>query len=222
VIAEGPTEVGFLRFLLDKAFGRDPLHYGVRVCDGQGNEATLSLLEALSTAGLLFGGFVDNEGTNMGRWKTLKQKLGNRLHQWPSGCTEESVIFAIPDDRLTDLLKDQDEDWDGMRMRTLADRLGLHDKQWPAIESELEARGVMLRQLITDAATGSTQNAPAGAEKEWKKHARHWFKSESGGRELAEKMVGLGAWEAIEPLVRPLANEILCAVGRQALEKLAL
>src|SRR5262249_30195412 len=37
VIAEGPTEVGFLRFLLEKAFGSAPLNYGVRVCDGQGN-----------------------------------------------------------------------------------------------------------------------------------------------------------------------------------------
>lgn len=51
VIAEGPTEVGFLRYLLEKAFQAEPLDYGVRVCNGQGNDATLDLLEALSSAG---------------------------------------------------------------------------------------------------------------------------------------------------------------------------
>ena len=121
VIAEGPTEVGFLRFLLEKAFGTEPLDYGVRVCDGQGNPATLDLLETLASAGLLFTGFADDEGTAPGRWKALKDKLGDRLHQWPKGCTEQHVIGAIPDDRLQELLKLGAAEMDGDRLRTLAD-----------------------------------------------------------------------------------------------------
>lgn len=222
VIAEGPTEVGFLRFLLEKAFATDPLDQGVRVCDGQGNPATLDLLETLASAGLLFAGFVDCEGTAPGRWKALKQKLGDRLHQWQEGCTEQHVIGVIPEANLLDLLKNGDGDLDGERLRTLADRLGLQDKQPAAIEQALAATGQTWRSLIIAAATGDKTGAPAGSEKTWKSHSRYWFKSESGGRELAEKMIDLGAWEAISPQMLPLINAILSAAGRLALAQLNL
>ncbi len=62
VIAEGPTEVGFLQYLLEKAFEGNPLDHGVRVCDGQGNGATLDLLETLASSGLLFAGLSTGHG----------------------------------------------------------------------------------------------------------------------------------------------------------------
>jgi putative ATP-dependent endonuclease of OLD family len=222
VIAEGPTEVGFLQFLLEKAFGTEPLDYGVRVCDGQGNPATLDLLETLASAGLLFAGFADDEGTAPGRWKALKDMLGARLHQWPQGCTEQHVIGAVPDEKLQALLRVGDGEMDGDRLRTLADRLGLQDKQPAAIEQTLAATGKTWRALIIDAATGSKTGAPEGAEKSWKSHSRHWFKSEAGGRELAEKMVALGAWDTVQPQLLPLINAILASAGRPALVKLDL
>ncbi len=222
VIAEGPTEVGFLQFLLEKAFGTDPLDYGVRVCDGQGSPAILDLMETLASAGLLFAGFADDEGTAPGRWKVLKEKLGDRLHQWPLGCTEQHVIGAVPDGKLQDLLRSGDGELDGDRLRTLADRLGLQDKQSSAIEQELTATGRTWRALIIDAATGSKTGAQQGAEKSWKSHSRIWFKSQAGGRELAEKMVALGAWNTIQSQLLPLINAILTAAGRPALVKLDL
>ena len=100
VIAEGPTEVGILQYLLEKAFQGDPLDHGVRVCDGQGNGATLDLLETLASSGLLFAGLVDDEGTAPVRWARLKDRLGPRLYQWPEGCTEENVINAVPEKNL--------------------------------------------------------------------------------------------------------------------------
>jgi putative ATP-dependent endonuclease of OLD family len=100
VIAEGRTEVGFLPFLLKKAFAAESLDRGVRVCDGQGNSSALVLLETLSSAGLVFAGLVDDEGTDPGRWQKLKEKLGDKLHQWPAGCTEQHVIAAVPDQKL--------------------------------------------------------------------------------------------------------------------------
>ena len=215
VIAEGPTEVGFLRFLLKKAFATDPLDHGVRVCDGQGNQATLALLEALSSAGLAFAGFADNEGTSPGRWLEVKKALGNRLHQWADGCTERNVIEKIPADRLTDLLKSSDDDFDGYRLRTMADRLGLEDKRLPAIQAALDARDESLCQLIIDAATGNKAGAPPGKDKEWKKHEQAWFKSEIGGEELAQKMVSLGAWPSVQPSILPLINAILKAAGQR-------
>jgi putative ATP-dependent endonuclease of OLD family len=222
VIAEGPTEVGFLRFVLKKAFAAEPLDHGVRVCDGQGNNATLALLETLSSAGLVFAGLVDDEGTNQGRWKKLKEKLGDRLHQWPKGCTEQHVIAAVPDEKLWDLVKDEEGDIDGHRLGTLADRLGISDKQPTSIEQTLAAKGTTLRQLIIEASTGSKDGAPPGREKDWKKHSRNWFKSYDGGEELAQKMVSLDAWPTIYPLILPLVNAIRAAVKQPALTQLNL
>lgn len=222
VIAEGPTEVGFLQFLLEKAFGTEPLDYGVRVCNGQGNFATLELLETLASAGLLFAGFADDEGKDRGRWKALKDKLGDRLHQWQEGCIEYNVLGAVPDEKLWDLLRVGDGELDGNRRRTLADRLGLQDKQPAAIVQELAASGGTLRALIIAAATGSKKGAPEGEENRWKSHSRDWFKSEAGGRELAEKMVALGAWDAIQVQLLPLINAILVAADRPAHVKLDL
>lgn len=222
VIAEGPTEVGFLQFLLEKAFGSAPLDHGVRACDGQGNSAALDLLETLSVSGLLFVGLADNEGTDPGRWRALKQKLGDRLHQWQDGCTEQHVIAAIAEDKLPELLKDADGAHDGDRLRTIADRLGIKDKQLASIKQALTDQGKTLRQLIVAAAIGNKNGAPPGEDKVWKKHSRHWFKSEAGGRELAQRMVELDAWDAISPQVLPLLNAILVAAGLQAKDKLAL
>lgn len=222
VIAEGATEVGFLQYLLEKAFRGNPLDHGVRVCDGQGNSATLDLLEALASSGLLFAGLVDDEGTAPERWKKLKSELKGRLYQWPKGCTEDHVIGAIPDASLLTLLEDAEGELDGYRLRTLADRLGLQDKSVEAIGAELKASGKTWRALIIAAASGSKEGAPAGQEKAWKKHSQQWFKSTVGGQELAQKMVALGAWEEIQPQLLPLINAVLAAVGHHTLQELDL
>ena len=222
VIAEGPTEVGFLQYLLEKAFEGNPLDHGVRVCDGQGNGATLDLLETLASSGLLFAGLADDEGTAPERWKKLKGKLAERLHQWPKGCTEDHVIGAVPEANLLELLKDVEGELDGYRLRTLADRLGLQDKTADAIDAALKASGQTWRALIVAAATGSKVGAPEGQDKAWKKHAQQWFKSTDGGKELAQKMVALGAWAEIQPQLLPLINEVLAAVGRPLVQKLDL
>ena len=202
--------------------GGDPLDCGVRVCNGQGNESALALLEALSTAGLLFAGLVDNEGKYLGRWDAVKKRLGNKLHQWPLGCTEQQVIAAIPQDKLPELLKGDEGDFNGKRLRTLAVRLGIQDKEMSAIEAALSKKGGSLRQIIIDAAMGSKEGAAVDDEKEWKSHARDWFKSEPGGRELAKKMIALGAWDVIGPALLPLINAILSAAGRATVCKLDL
>ncbi|EJO33758.1 ATP-dependent nuclease, partial [Achromobacter marplatensis] len=203
VIAEGPTEVGFLQYLLERAFKGNPLDYGVRVCDGQGNGATLDLLETLASSGLLFAGLADDEGTAPERWKKLKDKLKGRLHQWPKGCTEDHVIGAVPEENLLALLRDAEGEVDGYRLRTLAERLGLQDKSVETIDAALKASGKTWRTLIIAAASGSKDGAPAGQEKAWKKHSQQWFKSTVGGQELAQKMVALGAWKKIEPQLLP-------------------
>ncbi|WP_268902920.1 ATP-dependent nuclease [Bordetella pseudohinzii] len=222
VIAEGPTEVGFLQYLLERAFKGNPLDHGVRVCDGQGNDATLDLLETLASSGLLFAGLADDEGTAPERWKKLKDKLKERLHQWSKGCTEDHVIGAIPEENLLALLKDAEGELDGYRLRTLAERLGLQDKSIEAIDAALKASGKTWRTLIIAAASGSKDGAPTGQEKAWKKHSQQWFKSNAGGQELAQKMVALGAWAEMQPQLLPLINAVLTAVGHKTVEELDL
>lgn len=216
VVGEGITEVGFLDFLLCKAFNGNPLDYGTRICDGQGNAAVLGLLETLVDAKLDFTALVDDEGIAPTRWAILKSQMAERLLQWKQGSTETHVIGAIPDDKLEQLLENEQDGLTGYRLRSLADRLGLHAKDLDSIKAALVQQKKTLKALIIEAAIGSTVGAPEGKgeAKAWKKHAQNWFKREGGGQELAEKMMSCGAWPSLEKVLMPLINAILAASGR--------
>ena len=58
------------------------------------------------------------------RWQKLAEKLDKLLFRWQSGCIEENVIKLLPDDKLEALLTDPEGEKTGMRLRTLAERLG--------------------------------------------------------------------------------------------------
>jgi putative ATP-dependent endonuclease of OLD family len=220
VICEGPTEVGFLAALLERGVGGQYRDHGIHVADGQGNTSTLALLEAMAKAGLVFAGFVDNEGTAPERWSKLKAQLQGLLFQWPSGNVEENVVAQIDEAKLIDLLKDQDGDLDGDRLRTLADRLGSKEKDIDTILAEANVQQTDLRTLIIAAGTGSKEGAPEGREKEWQKHARHWFKSEAGGRELASRMFALGVWPSLQHQLLPFLNAIRQVIGQAVIQDL--
>lgn len=214
VVGEGKTEVGLLSFLLGKAFNGNPLDEGVRICDGQGSSAVLDLLETFAEANLDCAGLVDDEGEKSGRWKALKATMGARLLQWPKMATEGFIITAIPDEKLEELVKNDEEGLTGYRMRSLAERLGIEAKDWPSIKAALAAKPKSLKALIIEAATGATDGAPEDDQKAWKKHAQNWFKRDGGGEELAAKMVSLGAWPKVKDTILPLINAILAAVDR--------
>jgi putative ATP-dependent endonuclease of OLD family len=220
VIAEGVTEVGFLKFILRNAFNASHGTYGIRISDGGGNEAMLGLLEALNTGGLEFAGFCDDEGKFPERWKRIKDKIGPLQFQWKTGCLEENVIKHVSDRNLFSLAVERDGT-SGRRMRTIADRLGIKDKGEASILAACALRGdqyAVLRTIITEAATGSKVGAPdEDTAKEWGKHARVWFKSERGGGELAEKMSNLDLWSKLEPEVLPFLNALRAHVGHAAL-----
>lgn len=222
IIAEGLTEIGFVNHLLDGAIDGSLLDHGLRVCHGQGNEATLKLLEALAEAGLRFGGFADNEGQFSGRWSALKTKIGQSLFQWTTGSTDQNVITHIPEDRLTDLLTGVDSDLSARRRFTLAERLGISDRSLEAIQANVRTRSIDLRDLIIAAATGSTDGAPnADSVKLWKGHGRAWFKTERGGRELAGHMFALGAWPALKPSLLVFLNAVRAALGQPPISDVA-
>jgi len=210
VVVEGATEFGFTCALLERALGSPLDQHGVHVSDGGGHEATLGLLEALAEGGLRFGGFADDEdGKHPERWKKLGSKLGNLLFRWQSRCIEENIIGAVPDNQLEALLIDPRGDKTGMRLRTLADRLAIPEKDFASIQSKA---GAGLKALIIKAALGMV---PAGKEAEknqYKSHAGIWFKSVDGGCELAGKVFSLGLWAALKPQLLPFCNAVRKAI----------
>lgn len=220
IIAEGVTEVGFLRFLLRHAFVAAPEDHGIRICDGGGNESMLGLLMALRDAGLTLGAFCDNEGKSTGRWKSVGEALGPKCFQWRIGCLEENVIAHVEDASLFSLARDP-EGASGERLRTLADRLGLQAKDEDSILAACgphEQRFSKLRSVIVAAATGGKEGAPDNdTAKDWAKHSQRWFKSEEGGYELGRKMVELGVWPKLEPELLPFVNALRAALGQPAL-----
>lgn len=213
VIVEGETEMGFLGFFLRKSFAEDWASYGIRLCLGQGNAQTLDLLEALNSSGLAFAGLVDDEGDAPGRWATLKAAMGARLLQWRR-CTEIEFLDGLDDAQLPELFSDENGELVGMRLRSVADQLGIADKTLPSIIAALEQQDRTLRDLIACAATGSRIGAANEAQKkEWAGHGKLWFKSVAGGEELALKAVRLGALTRVRDLSMPLLNAIRNSCG---------
>ncbi|WP_263588680.1 ATP-dependent nuclease [Sphingopyxis sp. GC21] len=219
IVAEGATEVGFVRFLILRAVTKIPTDYGICVTDGGGNDSTLTLLESLSKSGLKFSGFADDEGRDPQRWAALKASLNDLLLRWPAGCLEENVIAHVADGDLEAFIADTEGE-SGARLRTLADRLGINDKSFAAILAAAgDAAGV--RKLIIEAATGSV---PAGTvddkKKAFKSHGRTWFKTIAGGYELGSKMLQFGGWPKLEDQLLPFLNAIRQAVDLPVITEL--
>ena len=154
---------------------------------------------------------MDNEGTNPARWANLKGPLGPLLFQWKTGCLEDNILQFISDDAIEAFISDPEGERTGDRLRTLADRLGIADKSFNAVKTA----AADLRVLIIEAALG---RIPAGKidmddndKKVLRSHQRCWFKSFSGGEELAAKMFYLGAWPSVKSQLLPFVNAVLAA-----------
>lgn len=210
IVAEGATEVGFVSTLLEAALGVSLDRHGVYISDGGGHDNTLDVLQALAEGGLRFGGFADDEGKFPERWKKLETALGPLLFRWRSGCIEENIVHAVPDEKLEAFLTDPAGEDTGSRLRTLADRLGMTG----AINSALvvEKAGPNLKDLMIKAATGFVPEDKADQKKQYRGHAQTWFKSLRGGRELAGKVFSLGLWPAFRDQLLPFCNAVLEAL----------
>ncbi len=220
VIAEGVTEVGFLNYLLNLALGCEPLDHGIRVCNGQGNDHTGQILKALGGAGLKFAGLADNEGVKVGAWAELKQNMGDLLLQWKEGCTEEAAISAIPDDQIPALIGTEGDENTGIRLQHLKVRSGADVKTLDSINAALDGTDKPLKQLVIEAASGNSVGAPEGEKNAWKSHSSKWFKSESGGAELARKVIELGGWKELSTRLLPLITAILASANLTVSEDL--
>ena len=219
VVTEGATEFGFVTALLEKALGDSALKRGIHVTDGGGHESTLGLLEALTSGGLVFGAFVDDEGLHPERWQRIATKLDKLLFRWTSKCVEVEIIGKLSDDKLEVLLIDPKDEKTGMRLRTLADRLGIQEKDFATIESKA---GPHLRGLIIAAALGEVPADKIAEKKQYQSHSQIWFKSIAGGRELADKLFSLGLWQSFKPQLMPFFNAVRLAVHQDEITDLQL
>lgn len=211
VIVEGATEFGFVSALLRRALNADPLEHGIWVTDAVGNDHALKLLAGLSGSGLVFAGFADDEGRDPEKWARVKTNLGDLLFRWPRGCLDENIIALVPDERLEAFVADPAGD-SGDRRRTLAERANIQDKTFAAIR----AAEPDLRALIVQAAIGAPPtdaSADSSTVKIWKRHSQRWFKSISGGEELAAKVFDFGLWPALKPQLLPFLNAVRKAVA---------
>lgn len=143
--------------------------------------------------------------------------MGDLLFQWPSGCTEASVIAQICDDKLEALLVDPDDIHTQPRLATLVERLKVLEPtaEFPKHDfaTVKAVAGDRLRALIA-AASGDSDGAPEKEAKTWKKHGKRWFKSLEGGRELADKAYVLGAMVKVKPQLRPLIDALTALTAR--------
>lgn len=105
-----------------------------------------------------------------------------------------------------------------MRLRTLADRLGIESVDFNVISDRSDEE---LMALIVAAATGQIPEHLVDAEKTvknpYKGHSSVWFKSVVGGRELAEKVHELGVWPLLQARMVPFLNAIRASVGLEPL-----
>jgi len=219
IVAEGITEVGFVRSLLTKALGTklDPL--GFHVADGGGHDTTIELLESLSRGGMQFGGFADNEDRHPTRWAGVREKLGALLFRWESGDTESNIIDALADEQIEPFITDPEGEKTGQRLRTLMMRLDIQAKDFASIKA---AAGSNLKRLIKEAAGGAVPDGTADAanKKTYRKQSQDWFKTEQGGRELASKLFSLGIWPSLKTQLLPFCNAIRVSAGMSPLEDL--
>jgi putative ATP-dependent endonuclease of OLD family len=213
LIAEGPTEVGFLKTILRREIPTDLLDLGVRIANGGGNQFCRELLEEFQKAKFAVGAVVDNEGDAQQSWTELGAALGDLFFQWANGCTEQNVMAAVPAANLEALLIDPEGHDTQHRLNTLVDRLKAKqpDLVFPKHDfaAVASAAGAELRALMIAAACGHTEGSPTGEAKTWKKHGKCWFKSEAGGEELAAKMYELGAWTVVKPVFGPFLTALI-------------
>lgn len=210
IICEGITEVGFVTTLLEAALSSSLQQHGIHISDGGGNDTTLDLLEALAEGGLCFGGFADDEGEHPDRWKAVKAAHGPLLFRWEIGCIEENILAGVADDRLEAFLIDPDDEETGERLRTLADRMGMAEKDFGSLSKKA---GTDFRKFISEAAMGAVPAGKEGEKKKYKAHAQRWFKTADGGRELAKKTFQLGCWPTVSPQLLPFCNAVRGAAG---------
>lgn len=211
VVCEGATEVGFIQMLLEKSI-QSPLNdHGLWFTDANGHEQALKILEAFVKGGLSFAGMVDDEGKHPTRWEKVKVHMGDLLYKWNNGCLEQNVISYFTDDELYSLIEDPHGELTGQRLRTLADRLTVEEKDFECIKRQA---GENFRQLIIEASCGFVpEGIDSSKEKTFRSHGKSWFKTVQGGRELGQKAFMMTRNSELQNTLAPFVKAVQNTLG---------
>ncbi len=136
-----------------------------------------------------FGGFVDHEGKHPTRWESLSKSLDKLLFRWESGHLEENIIGVIQDDKLEALLIDPANEKTGMRLRTLAIRLGSDEKDFRTISAKA---GLGLKALILATASGMVPEDKASEKRNTRRMAKSGLRPSRVVANLLKKSLPLG------------------------------
>ena len=240
IIGEGATEVGFHFGLSSMVLGKPPEYFGLYMCDGEGCNSALTLSKQWNKDGQVAGIFIDKEGDlDQVSLEKLKGWLGDLFFQWKKGNLESNYIWAVPIEHLEKFIANP-EIGPNQRLRTIADRIGFPTNKELNLENLLDFIGNMpelqgidkshkeamiykkFYQVMVEAALGI---APEGTSVEkigdFKGHRSHWFKSLSGGFELALKLDSCGVWKngLHEPLL-PFVNAYRAELGLPKIQDL--
>jgi putative ATP-dependent endonuclease of the OLD family len=141
--------------------------------------------------GCTSGGFADDDGINPSRWASVAAAHGPLVFRWKVGCIEENVIKVVPEDKLEEFLKCPTDERTGERLRTLADRLGIEDKDFPTLKTNA---GANLKQLMIEAAKGivPAHIQDKDEKKQYRSHSQKWFKNEDEAANCWRRSSALG------------------------------
>ena len=101
----------------------------------------------------------------------------------------------------------------------MQERLGAESKEFAIIR---EKAGANLRQLIIEAATGTVPVGKESERKHYQSHSQDWFKSLSGGQELANKVFAMNLWPNLKEQFLLFANAVRKAVALPQITDIAL
>src|SRR3546814_11766566 len=96
----------------------------------------------------------------------IKDRLGDLLLRWPNGCLEENILpFFEPED-LEALLSDPEDRRSGQRRKSLAERLGILDRDRQSVVSgqsvsvrvDLGGRGIIKKKQDEETARYQANN----------------------------------------------------------------
>ena len=197
VLCEGPTEAGFLFPLLDeKAISQGtPLHErGVHLVARGGQPSVLDEAEALTSAGLVIGLFVDKEDQFQGRRDLLKANASCGFGAWEDvRNVEEAVARWLPLEHLEGLIN--------------VAAAALNKSVTSLRQQVCERAGTPGDKSISDLLAQTDEATVRSAIGRTMQEA-NWFKSEPRAVALGRFLRDVGVPEEIDQVVSAFWNEL--------------
>jgi putative ATP-dependent endonuclease of the OLD family len=191
-VCEGDTEVGFNSVFLPNRLGSPLESLGIHLIDATGQRPALDILDAFMAAGIICGGFIDNETEYAGRRARI---TGPTVTFFWAGVRniEEAVAHWLASEDLY-RVADWAAEAAGIEARHFA--VQVRDRVPGATETDIAELIVHHGETAVRAALADAMN-------------RHsWFKRKHGGRLLGERLLDLGLPASMEAQLAPFVQRL--------------